>query len=277
VSQSNGNVHHLFSYTGRIWDSYAQLYDYRGRWYDPAVGRFISEDPIGFWGGDANLNRYVGNDPLNWTDPSGLIPIETLADIVGVGYDTIELVRKPSWSNAGFLGWSVGSVVLPYVPGSYVGRAARAAKGTRAVAAEGAQQGIKHTDEVTDVAKRAATECPPPKKPTIRENADKGKAFEKQKVAEAHETQDNVVEQLTIKTESGTKTRLDIAGKDKATGATELTEAKASATAPLTRNQKKAFPEIEESGGTVVGKGKPGFPGGTKLPPTKVTITRPYQ
>ncbi|CBN53847.1 hypothetical protein OSCI_300001 [Kamptonema sp. PCC 6506] len=35
------------------------------------MGRFISEDTIGFGGGDANLYRYVGNSPTNYTDPSG--------------------------------------------------------------------------------------------------------------------------------------------------------------------------------------------------------------
>ncbi len=34
--------------------------------------RFISEDPIGLKGGDANLYRYVGNSPVNWIDPYGL-------------------------------------------------------------------------------------------------------------------------------------------------------------------------------------------------------------
>ena len=42
--------------------------------YDPTVGRFISEDPIAFEGGDANLYRYVGNSPTNFTDPLGLAP-----------------------------------------------------------------------------------------------------------------------------------------------------------------------------------------------------------
>jgi hypothetical protein len=42
------------------------------RWYDAAVGRWISEDPIGFAGGDANLSRYVGNRSNSETDPSGL-------------------------------------------------------------------------------------------------------------------------------------------------------------------------------------------------------------
>jgi len=36
------------------------------------MGRFISEDPIGFLGRDANLYGYVHNDPLRFVDPSGL-------------------------------------------------------------------------------------------------------------------------------------------------------------------------------------------------------------
>ncbi|MCI0560805.1 MAG: DNA/RNA non-specific endonuclease [Nitrososphaera sp.] len=44
---------------------------YRARWYDPLQGKFISEDPIGYTGG-ANLYSYVGNNPLNLADPSGL-------------------------------------------------------------------------------------------------------------------------------------------------------------------------------------------------------------
>lgn len=39
------------------------------RWYDPAVGRWLSEDPLGLAAGDANLYRYVGNSPLTHTDP----------------------------------------------------------------------------------------------------------------------------------------------------------------------------------------------------------------
>jgi hypothetical protein len=51
-------------------------------------------------------------------------------------------------------------------------------------------------------------------------------------------------------------------------------ECKASETAPLTPNQAAAFPEIESRGATIVGAGKPGFPGGTRLPPTRVEIIR---
>lgn len=41
--------------------------------YDPAVGRFLSEDPLGFAAGDTNLQRYVSNSPTNHTDPTGLL------------------------------------------------------------------------------------------------------------------------------------------------------------------------------------------------------------
>ncbi len=41
--------------------------------FDPTVGRWLSIDPIGFEAEDANLYRYVGNEPTNATDPSGLV------------------------------------------------------------------------------------------------------------------------------------------------------------------------------------------------------------
>ena len=61
----------LFGFTGREFDKDTGLQYNRARWLDPQVGRFISEDPIGFSGGDANLSRYAFNDPNSFTDPSG--------------------------------------------------------------------------------------------------------------------------------------------------------------------------------------------------------------
>ncbi|MBI5056236.1 MAG: choice-of-anchor D domain-containing protein [Nitrospirae bacterium] len=48
------------------------MYYMRARYYDPEVGRFISEDPIGFEGGDTNLMAYVGNNPILLIDSEGL-------------------------------------------------------------------------------------------------------------------------------------------------------------------------------------------------------------
>jgi RHS repeat-associated protein len=63
-----------FAYTGRFFDKLTGLQNNQNRWYDASVGRWLSEDPIGFSAGDANLYRYVGNGPVNATDPDGLTP-----------------------------------------------------------------------------------------------------------------------------------------------------------------------------------------------------------
>src|SRR5262249_53301986 len=42
----------MYSFTGRERDDETGLYYYRARYYDPAVGRFLSVDPIGFDAGD---------------------------------------------------------------------------------------------------------------------------------------------------------------------------------------------------------------------------------
>ena len=61
-----------FGYTGREPDASGLTY-YRARYYDPASRRFTQRDPIGF-GGGLNQYAYVGNNPVNFTDPSGLLP-----------------------------------------------------------------------------------------------------------------------------------------------------------------------------------------------------------
>lgn len=60
-----------YAFTGREWDAAANLAYYRARYYDPKIGRFISEDPIGFDGGDVNFYAYVLNNPVNLVDPTG--------------------------------------------------------------------------------------------------------------------------------------------------------------------------------------------------------------
>ncbi len=72
VSQT-GTTTNPFTYTGREYDSESGLYYYRARYYDPDIGRFIQEDPIGFAGG-INYYIYANNNPIIFTDPSGLEP-----------------------------------------------------------------------------------------------------------------------------------------------------------------------------------------------------------
>lgn len=60
-----------YGFTGREHDATTGLLYYRARWHDPERGSFMSEDPIGFKAG-LNLYAYVGNNPINDSDPSGL-------------------------------------------------------------------------------------------------------------------------------------------------------------------------------------------------------------
>lgn len=113
--------------------------------------------------------------------------------------------------------------------------------------------------------------------PQVLKNKRQGDIFEEKLLNELSKTQDDMVRHITIKSKGGegTKAVLDVAGYDKATGQIKLSEAKSSASAPFTDPQKSTYPDIEEHGGTVVGKGKPPFVGGTDIPPTKVDIYRP--
>lgn len=62
-----------FGYTGQRVDQETGLYYYRARHYSPQWGRFTQADPIGYAGG-INLYGYVGNDPVNLIDTTGLAP-----------------------------------------------------------------------------------------------------------------------------------------------------------------------------------------------------------
>jgi RHS repeat-associated protein len=59
-----------YQYTGRENDGTGPYY-YRARYYHPTLGRFVSEDPLEFGGGDLNLYGYVGNSPTSFRDPLG--------------------------------------------------------------------------------------------------------------------------------------------------------------------------------------------------------------
>jgi RHS repeat-associated protein len=73
LGQTEDDLELALTYTGRQYDADSDLYYCRARWYDAQTGQFISQDPLGFVGGDANLSRYCGNSPMNFTDPSGML------------------------------------------------------------------------------------------------------------------------------------------------------------------------------------------------------------
>lgn len=88
-----------FQFTGRVPIS-DDLYYYRARYYDSAAGRFLQEDPIGFAGKDINLYRYVQNDPVAFTDPTGEFAVPVALVIVGAGgligggFELVDAIRS---------------------------------------------------------------------------------------------------------------------------------------------------------------------------------------
>jgi len=74
----------LFAYTGKAFDVSTQLQNNINRWYDATTGRWLSQDPIDFYGCDINLYRYVGNSITNHLDVDGLITYGSLPDAFGI-------------------------------------------------------------------------------------------------------------------------------------------------------------------------------------------------
>ena len=246
-------------FTAKERDSETGLDYFGARYYGSKIGRFTTGDPAMTI--QANLvdpqrwNRYAyaRNNPLRYTDPDGKIIFDwaqfkdnlSLIGASGVGLDIKALAVLAS----------AGSVANDALLLTGVGEAAAAIR-----AGLGATAG-----EIGAAAGKAAI---------LRANSEAGAAFEDAVAAAKASEQTGIVRQVTVETESGIKTRLDLVGRD-ASGSVRLTEAKASETARLTPNQRTAFPEIAETGCTVCGQGKPGFPGGTRIPPTNVEIVRP--
>ena len=71
IAETNPSASDRYLFTGREFDRVTGLQFNRARYYDPSTGRWTTEDPTGFAGGDTNFYRYVEDNPTDLTDPNG--------------------------------------------------------------------------------------------------------------------------------------------------------------------------------------------------------------
>jgi RHS repeat-associated protein len=102
---SAGSLTNSFRYTGREFDSETGLYYYRSRYYDPNVGRFMTEDSFKEVLRGLNFYAYVRNNPVAYTDPTGMTPWDwwdKLWDRLGFARKTWNSAKKATdWSLCG--------------------------------------------------------------------------------------------------------------------------------------------------------------------------------
>lgn len=94
VTRQQGDLPFLFTGRLRIDDG---LHYYRSRFLDSVSSAFLSEDRLGLEAGDANLYRYVFNNPTNLVDPSGeFVPLLVVAAAAGayIVYDVVKKARN---------------------------------------------------------------------------------------------------------------------------------------------------------------------------------------
>jgi RHS repeat-associated protein len=71
LTASTGSITNRFQYTAREFDTETGIYYYRARYFDPASGRFLSEDTLRFKT-NVNFYPYAVNAPIRFNDPLGL-------------------------------------------------------------------------------------------------------------------------------------------------------------------------------------------------------------
>ena len=96
VNASDYGWRYLFQ--GGRFDAVTGLYKFGYRDYDPTQGRWIERDPLGLAAGDNNIYRFVGNNPVDRTDPTGLID----------GWDILTCVGGGSQLGAGLVEGAIG-------------------------------------------------------------------------------------------------------------------------------------------------------------------------
>jgi RHS repeat-associated protein len=265
LAESGLTSTHRRRFNGKESDESTTLSYYGFRYYDPSTLRWISADPLFRFAPEIglsspqrhNLYAFSLNSPARFYDPDGRNPLAACAQS--------EACQK-----------TIGAVItVLFMDTSEL--ADEIEEQHRFETVTEIYEGPESFPKETRLVKVSSKPMEPPRLDTmqasIEENKAAGKKWQDETGEELKAEEDVVASEVTVETEEGTTTRLDHVTKKG--DRVRCVECKGSETAPLTKNQKKAFPEIEKGGAVVKGKGKPGFPGGTRIPPTRVEIKRP--
>ncbi|MFH1947123.1 MAG: RHS repeat-associated core domain-containing protein [Candidatus Magasanikbacteria bacterium] len=111
VVGKSGLAESSYLFTNQEFDSESELYYYNARYYNPAIGRFISRDPMLGRDGDVlskNSYIYVKNNPLKYTDPTG----ETEDEGGGWWDDLVDFVFDHPVITGIIIGVAVGAIIV---------------------------------------------------------------------------------------------------------------------------------------------------------------------
>jgi RHS repeat-associated protein len=90
-----------FGFAGGIYDQHTKLTRFGARDYDSFTGRWTMKDPIRFGGGNSNLYGYVGNNPINFVDPTGLVDINLFSPLDSINYNGANNTNVPNMITIG--------------------------------------------------------------------------------------------------------------------------------------------------------------------------------
>jgi RHS repeat-associated protein len=99
LSSNSEEVFNRFAFTGQAWDAGVGLYNYKARYYNPAIGRFLTQDThkSSLWEpGTQNLYSYVGNNPVNLVDPTGHDAVTATVGVLAIAATIVLMANRAS-------------------------------------------------------------------------------------------------------------------------------------------------------------------------------------